>query len=391
MELNWGILSTANIANKFLATVRKLPNQKVVAVGSRSLEKAKDWAEKNQIPKFFATYDEVIADKEVNAIYIPLPTSYHHEYTLKAAKAGKHVICEKPFARSIQESREMAEISRKNHVLLMDGTMFVHGQRTQKIQKEFLEDTKAIGEVTKVTVKVSFFLTDQSNIRLNPDLEPQGCLGDLGWYAARAILIGFQGQNAKGVMAIGSHDTPPTTTNEIGGGGVGGGGVGGGGGRGGVGGSGGGSSPSSSPSIKGKKGVPVNCTAMFWFDEERRKIATLDCSFSVARQQYWEMSGTEGTIRVENFINARDGGINFTLFDQFMNSKTIEVEKCEHEVEMLKTFYEIISDAPNSIYTTERKEKLKEEFREISVKNQLLLDAIVKSMEVGGPINLADL
>jgi len=139
-EVRWGFLSTARIGKQYVEAIKKLENQAVVAVASRSLEKAKEWAEAQNVPKYYGSYDEILNDPEVNAVYIPLPvispvkscanegfsmpiiqTGMHCEWTIKAAKAGKHVLCEKPFAQTAEEVNQMIKACDENNVALMDG------------------------------------------------------------------------------------------------------------------------------------------------------------------------------------------------------------------------------------------------------------------------------
>eukprot|EP01097_Dermamoeba_algensis_P005556 TRINITY_DN3528_c0_g1_i1.p1 TRINITY_DN3528_c0_g1~~TRINITY_DN3528_c0_g1_i1.p1 ORF type:complete len:236 (-),score=55.35 TRINITY_DN3528_c0_g1_i1:153-860(-) len=231
----------------------------------------------------------------------------------------------------------MVETCKQNKVFLMDNTMFVHSLRTDALRK-LIQVEKKLGEVHRVSVKTSFFLNDESNIRLSKELEPDGCIGDIGWYCARVLLVVFPNE-----LPVGVFSTIQYRNNDK------------------------------------ENGVPTNCTATFWYDKEKKKLATLDCSFTLARQQYFEVGGSEGSVRVENYVNARDGGGTYSLYDKLMEESTIEVPKCEHEVILLRHFREQV----------EKKEQAEwEDFRLAALKNQWLLDALYKSSEANAPVEL---
>ena len=128
--------------------------------------------------------------QNVDAVYIPLPTGLRKEWVLRAAAAGKHVVCEKPCGVSLADVQEMMDACRKNRVQFMDGVMFMHNPRLARV-REVLDDGKSVGPVRRISSAFSFlgaggFFRD--NIRVDGRLEPAGCLGDLGWYCIRFTL-----------------------------------------------------------------------------------------------------------------------------------------------------------------------------------------------------------
>jgi xylose dehydrogenase (NAD/NADP) len=117
--LRWGIISTANIANKVAEAIHKAPNATLVAVASRDLSKAENFAKQNNIPKAYGSYEELLQDKNVDAVYIPLPTVIRAEWAIKAAKAGKHILVDKPVSVSADELREIGKACKENNVHYM--------------------------------------------------------------------------------------------------------------------------------------------------------------------------------------------------------------------------------------------------------------------------------
>jgi predicted dehydrogenase len=143
-----------------------------------------------QAPVACGSYEELLDRRDVDAVYLPLPTAVRKEWVLRAATAGKHVLCEKPCAVSGADLRAMLDACHKARVQFMDGVMFMHSQRLPLL-RQVLEDGQSVGPIRRITSQFSFlagegFLTN--NIRASGDLEPLGCLGDLGWYNVRFTL-----------------------------------------------------------------------------------------------------------------------------------------------------------------------------------------------------------
>jgi predicted dehydrogenase len=193
----WGILGTAWIARKNWKAIRNAGNSALVAVASRDPERARRFVEECQAdapltprPAACGSYQELLGRDDIDAVYLPLPTGVRKGWVLRAAAAGKHVLCEKPCAASAADLRDMLDACRENRVQFMDGVMFMHSRRLPLL-RETLDDGRSVGSVRRVTSQFSFlppedFLT--ANIRASSHLEPLGCLGDLGWYNVRLSL-----------------------------------------------------------------------------------------------------------------------------------------------------------------------------------------------------------
>ena len=196
-KLRWGILSTAGIARRNWRAIRDSGNNRVVAVASRDISRSRAFIEECQAeapcaeaPEALGSYEALIASDRVDAVYIPLPTGLRKEWVLRAAAAGKHVLSEKPCGVRAADVREMIDACRQNNVQFMDGVMFMHNPRLQRI-RQCLDDGRSIGTVKRIMSIFTFRGIEDffgKNIRVHSQLEPAGCLGDLGWYSIRFSL-----------------------------------------------------------------------------------------------------------------------------------------------------------------------------------------------------------
>ncbi len=182
--IRWGIVGTGGIANSMAGMIRIADVSEIGAVSSRRMEAAQAFAKDHDVPNAFDSWQEMIDSGVVDAIYVATPTSVREEICIAAAKGGKHVLGEKPFA-SLPSVKRITQACRDNNVAFMDGTHFVHHPRTLHIKKN-REDK--LGFVWSVASAFQFNLKDRGNIRFNPELEPMGAIGDAGWYNMRAAV-----------------------------------------------------------------------------------------------------------------------------------------------------------------------------------------------------------
>ena len=195
--MRWGILGAANIARKNWKAIWNSRNGRVSAVASRDLQRGRRFIEECQAqapfepaPLALDRYEDLLALPEVDAVYLPLPTGIRGPWVKRAAEAGKHVVCEKPCAASLAELKEMLAACRANHVQFMDGVMFMHSRRLERI-RQVLDDGQTVGPIRRITSAFTFRAEQEffaANIRARGELEPFGCLGDLGWYCIRFAL-----------------------------------------------------------------------------------------------------------------------------------------------------------------------------------------------------------
>ncbi|MGE5611832.1 MAG: Gfo/Idh/MocA family protein, partial [Bacillota bacterium] len=167
--LRWGILGTGNIAQQFATGVRSSRRGALAVVGSRSQQSAQTFAQTHGIPTAFSSYEQVLASPDIDAVYIALPNTLHKEWTLKALQAGKHVLCEKPFAANAAESEEMFDVAEKTGRIVIEAFMY----RTHPLTHAVLQTVRqgAIGQVKLIRTSFCYCTRRlQNNIRFNANL-----------------------------------------------------------------------------------------------------------------------------------------------------------------------------------------------------------------------------
>ncbi len=179
-RLAWGILGTGNIARQFAIGVNASSRCNLMAVGSRTADKAAAFARTHSLPAAYASYQQLIEDPAIQAVYNSLPNNLHHEWTIKALKSGKHVLCEKPFATSVAQAQEMFDVAKQQGKFLMEAFMY----RTHPLTHAVVDAVKSgvIGEVRLIRTSFCFKVSKvQGNIRFAPDLAG-GVMMDVGCY-----------------------------------------------------------------------------------------------------------------------------------------------------------------------------------------------------------------
>jgi predicted dehydrogenase len=353
----WGILGTANIARKNWKAIRLAGNSTLAAVASRDAARAKQFIAECQAdvpfpaaPAACASYDELLRRSDVDAVYVPLPTGIRREWVVKAAKAGKHVLCEKPCGSTAADMRAMLDACRAEKVQFMDGVMFMHSGRLPLLRK-VLDDGESVGAVRRIASQFSFSAPGdfmRTNIRVSHELEPLGALGDLGWYNLRFVLWAMKYQMPERVSgrALAEHGTTgrPVPTE-----------------------------------FSGELFFPGGVSASFY------------CSFLVENQQWAHISGTNGSLHVPDFVLPFHGAeaafeVNCPVFEKlgcafvmgshprrFAVREYSEGAPGAQEVNMIRTFSEIVASG-----------QLDPTWGDIALKTQLVLDACLQSARDGG-------
>lgn len=348
-RIRFGVIGCADIARKVSRAISLSPNASLYAVGSRSLEKAKTFAAANGFPngaKVYGSYEEVLDDPDVDAVYVPLPTSLHLRWAVVAAKKGKHVLLEKPVALNAVEFDEILKACESSGVQFMDGTMWMHHPRTDSM-KDFLSDAHRFGQLKTIHTCFTFgadpdFL--ENDIRVKPDLDALGSLGDEGWYCVRAILWAANYELPKTVIA--TRDP-----------------------------------------VLNKAGVILSCGASLYWEDG--KVATFYCSFLSNLTMDITAVGTKGTLHVHDFIipyeekKASFYGASESSFDELVTKWDPQPRKYEiendlpQEALMVKEFSRMVAEIKFNNSKPEKK------WPTISRKTQLVLDAVKTSIDKG--------
>ncbi|XP_042492428.1 uncharacterized oxidoreductase At4g09670-like [Macadamia integrifolia] len=347
--IRFGILGCAEIARKLSRAITLSPNSTLYAVGSRSLDKAKKFAADNGFPqsaKIYDSYEAVLDDPDVDAVYMPLPTSLHVKWAILAAEKKKHLLLEKPVALNVAEFDRIIEACKANGVQFMDGTMWVHHPRTAKM-KEFLSDLERFGQLRTVHSFFSFAVDDdflKNDIRVKPDLDGLGALGDAGWYCIRSILWAADYELPKTVTALRGP-------------------------------------------IRNEAGVILACgSSLQWEDG---KTSTFHCSFLSNLTMDITAVGTKGTLHVHDFIipyEERVGSFSAaskTGFTELVTgwvplpSQHIVTTDLPQEACMVREFSKLVKSIKEGGSKPESK------WYSISRKTQLVLDAVKESIEKG--------
>ncbi len=264
--LRLGVLGAAGILRKKnWQAIQCSGNAIIAALATRDPARTRQFIAERQseaplpvTPQAHDNYEALLADKSIEAVYLPLPTSLRKEWVIRAAEAGKHVLCEKPCAVSAADLREMLDACRRHQVQFMDGVMFMHNPRLEQL-REVLDDQQRIGPIRRITSVFSFLGTgdfNERNIRVQAALEPLGCLGDLGWYCLRFSLWAMRWQlprRVSGRILAGGTDT-----------------------------------------------APLDFSGELYFDGGAS--AAFHCSFLAVNQQWANISGANGHVRVPDFV-----------------------------------------------------------------------------------------
>jgi predicted dehydrogenase len=205
--LNWGLLSTARINRRLIPAIRAAERAQLVAVASRDLERAEAYAAEWAIPRAIGSYQALLDDPGIDAIYISLPNSLHADWTVRAAQAGKHVLCEKPLALSVADCDRIIAAAKSSGVVVAEAVMYLHHPLLHKARQLIQEG--AVGRVTLVRGAFSFSLDRVNDVRWKPELGG-GSLWDVGSYPVSFIrriagepaqVFGWQTTSAGGVDA----------------------------------------------------------------------------------------------------------------------------------------------------------------------------------------------
>ena len=200
-KVNWGVISTASIGlTEVLPAMQKGQFTRLIGIASRSLEKAQHAADQLGIPKAYGSYEELLADPEIEAVYIPLPNHLHVPWSIKALESGKHVLCEKPLGMDAADARRLLEASRRFPGLkVMEAFMYRHHPQWPLVMKLVREGE--IGELRSIHAFFNYYLVDPANVRNQADIGGGGLL-DVGCYAVSVSRLVFAAEPSRALAAM---------------------------------------------------------------------------------------------------------------------------------------------------------------------------------------------
>lgn len=355
----WGILGAADIARKNWQAIRNASNGTLTAVASRDLERCRRFVAECQShvpfsppPRACGSYEDLLSLDSIDAVYLPLPTVVRKPWAIRAAEAGKHVLVEKPAGATADDVREILAACRHNGVQFMDGVMFLHSRRLDRI-RDVLDDGQSVGQVQRIASHFAFPGSEdffQHDIRTHSDLEPLGCLGDLGWYNIGFTLWVMNWQLPAQVCGhiLTEHHR------------------------------------SDSPAP-----VPTDFSAELFFADG--VSASLYCSFRTANEQWAHVSGTEASLYIPDFVLPHFGSeVAFDVSKPVFHVRGCDFNMEEHtrrvavpeysnshensqEANMFRRFAELaLSGKPDP------------HWGEIALKTQQVLDACLRSARSDG-------
>ncbi len=253
-SVRWGVLGYARIARlNAIPAMQRAGNAELAAIASRDPNKLAECAEKFSLARLHLKYEDLLADPDVDAIYIPLPNSLHKEWSIAALRAGKHVLCEKPLAMNAVEAREMAAVSRETGKLLMEAFMYRYTDRMRQVREVIASGV--LGPLHHINASFRFFLDRPNTIKASPELGG-GALYDVGCYPVN--LLG---------MITGEVPVRCSAVAEM------------------------------------KHGVDVNLSALMQY--ESGLIANIHCGFNAHGRMHAEVIGAQGALEIsDTFLDA---------------------------------------------------------------------------------------
>lgn len=277
-KVNWGVLGTASIAKGFtIPGMQNAENCNLYAIAGRKQEKVQEFKDTFGFEKGYVSYEELLADPAVEAVYIPLANNLHYEWTIKALKAGKHVLCEKPMAPTAKQAEEMIQTAQENGVILMEAFAYLHSPLMKAVKKEL--DQGIIGDILYMESAFVTFGFDRSNIRSRKETFG-GSIYDVGCYNT-SLIQWMLGEEPKEIKAIASFSD---------------------------------------------QGIDIHDNV--WMEYESGKRATFMCGICLTGDQRidrWSIYGTKGYIKVEEEFNG-EGELSYTICTEGKEQiKTVKV------------------------------------------------------------------
>lgn len=327
-KVKWGILSTAKIAQReLIPAIGRAKNAEAAGIASSS-DKAAETAEKFNIPKSYRSYEEILKDPEIDAIYIPLPNSLHKKWTMEAARHGKHVLCEKPAALNAEETAEMVEYCREKNVKFMEAFMYQFHPQHDRVREIIAQGE--IGEVKLMRASFSFFLAvREGNIKTDPN-KGGGSIYDVGCYPIHAIRNVLKSEPVE--LQVHADIDP---------------------------------------------NYKIDTSAFGYMKMENGVNAIFDCSFDSTFRAEYEVIGTKGIIKVPRaFRPDNHGGEGLIIVQTEAGTREEKLNADIYKLEV-EHISQVILDNGELSYSGEN-----------AIQNMRVIEACYESIKTGGKINL---
>jgi len=324
-KVRWGVISTSNIGRAAVnPAIQASSNGELLAVASRNEAAAQAFAEKAGIPEYYGSYEALLEDERIEAVYNPLPNSLHKEWTIRAAEKGKHILCEKPLALDSTECREMEAAASANGVKLLEAFMYRFHPRTEKVLEMVREG--AVGDLKQIRSTFTFPLTRPDNIRWDPELGG-GALMDVGCYCVNVSRT-IVGREPVEVRAMANFRTP---------------------------------------------GVDEQMAGTLRFGDGL--FAHFDCALTMERSEAYQIHGTDGHLRIQNaFLPGTDEAV-IEKFDADDELTKLKVKGADQYRLMVEHFaWCVLNDRPLR-YTAEE-----------AALNMRVIEALYESAGKGGEV-----
>ena len=328
-QVRFGILGTARIAEKVAAAIHEATNARLSVIGSRDLDRAESWAEQHNVERAVGSYEEVLNDPTVDAVYIPLPPSLHCEWTEKAAAAGKHVLCEKPLAGNSTEAQRMIDACARHEVQFMDGVMWLHHPREADMRA--IVQSGELGDLKHIASSFTFrWPTIPENDFRTKREYGGGSLLDLGWYCVGAAIWAY-GEMPHRVFGSGNF----------------------------------------------RNDVDMSFNGLMWFSDG--KTASLNCGFDTVMRRWFEIAGTEKTLVCDDFTRPwKVEKPRFWIHTPDGNADERIADAPNQETSMVEAFASAVLSG-----------ELRTDWPERAIQTQRVCEALDESARSGRPVEIA--
>ena len=292
-KIRWGVLGCARIARtELIPAIRRAAHSEFFALASRDEAKlAEARAKFPDVTRLHRTYDDLLRDPEVAAVYLPLPNALHREWTIKAAERGKHVLCEKPIALNAAEARDMVAACAAHGVTLMEAFMYRYTDRTRQVLDVLRSGV--LGEIKHVSSTFRFLLTNPASIKLRPELGG-GALYDVGCYPVNFIGM---------VVDEITRGAPPGTTQP----------------------------DSVAVECVRENGVDVNFSALMKYSSGL--VAAVNCGFNAHKRVFSQITGTAGVLEIPDTFFDPAGALTLTVGEERREVPVAASDRYRLEVE----------------------------------------------------------